>query len=190
MKFHAALTFALLFAATAFADAPGKNILQPCDAIVIGEKGSFHEAAGRHLYYGDQIRMEKHTFKLHEKVYELHCTPLKYDLNDDGITDYILQVAGTGNGTLFGKCDIYVYVSCPADAQPEIRFGHIVTGAKNQKFRFAYLNSYFGVRAIKNGSKVLLESVSRSEDNRSFIRHYYSFDRDGWMKQQFVTLDK
>lgn len=162
------------------------NLLKSCESSVIG-KTRYNDWLKRHFSYGEKIRIENHTFSLPEEVDEMHCSTFKTDLNLDGKSDYVLVVTGTGNGSLFGSCDIYLFVSCPESAEEGLSFGHFKRGANGQKFRYMHMPSY-GIKAIASGKEILLEGVSLSEDRRTFIRHYYSFDKDGWMKEVDVRL--
>lgn len=175
----------MLFASAEMLGA-GENLLKSCESSVIG-KTRYSDGLKRNFSYGKKIRIENHTFSLPEEVDEMDCSTFKADFNQDGKSDYVLFVAGTGNGRFFGMCDIYIFVSCPESAKEGVSFGHFKRGANGQKFRYMYMPSY-EIRAIASGRKILLEGVSLSEDRRTFIRHHYSFDKDGWMKEVDVRL--
>ena len=162
------------------------NLLKSCESSVIG-KTRYSEWLKRNFSYGEKIRIENHTFSLPQEVDEMHCNTFKADLNLDGKSDYVLVIAGTGNGRFLGSCDIYLFVSCPDHAEEGLSFGHFKYGANGQKFRYMHMPSY-GIKAIASGKEMLLEGVSLSEDRRTFIRHYYSFDKNGWMKEVDVRL--
>lgn len=168
------------------ATAAENDLLAPCDFSVDGES-YYSDFLERTFACGNKIVLEKHTFDLPDEVDEMHCSAFKADFNADGRMDYILQVAGTGNGRNFGLCDIYIFVSCPADAKEGMTYGHLETGADGGIFRYMYITSY-GIDAVKSDSRILLQGTTLSEDNRTFIEHYYSFDNDGWMKETAVRL--
>ena len=175
----------VLFASAVMLGAEG-NMLKSCESSVIG-KTRYSDWLKRNFSYGEKIRIENHTFSLPEEVDEIHCSTFKTDLNLDGKNDYVLVVAGTGNGSLFGRCDVYIFVSCSESAEEGLSFGHFKRGANGQKFRYMHMTSY-GIKAIASGKKIMLEGTSLSEDRRTLIRHYYSFDKDGWMKEVDVRL--
>lgn len=179
------LTFIILFVAIG-AFSADNNILQSCDLKVIG-KSRYSDWLKRNFSYGKKVCIENHTFSLPDEVDQMNCSTYKADLNNDQKSDYVLAVAGTGNGRFFGMCDIYIFVSCPKDSKEGISFGHIVKGANGQTFRYMYMPSY-GVKALKGRNIVLLEGVSLSEDRKTHIKHYYAFDKEGWAKEVKIRL--
>lgn len=162
------------------------TLLVPCEDFTVIGKSSYNEFAKQNLSCGKAVTFGKYRFSLSQEVDEFHCTPFKADLNNDGRTDYILQVAGPGNGRLFGLCDIYIFVSSPDNAKSWISFGHI-SESNGKKFRFFYMKSY-GIDAGKVNGRLLLKGTSLSGDCRTLIEHYYAFDKDGWMKEVAVKL--
>lgn len=167
----------------------GNDLLIPCNDFKVIGKSRYSDWQKCNFSYGEKIQFEKHIFSLPEEVDEIHCTPFKADFNADGKEDYILQVAGTGNGSNFGMCDIYIYVTCPEKAGDGLSYGHVVLGANGQKFRYMHMSSY-GISAARTGKRIILKGTSLSNDRRTRLIHYYSFDANGWMKEIAVQLLK
>lgn len=160
---------AVLFVSGVMFGAEG-NLLKSCASSVIG-KTWYSDWLKRNFSYRKEIRIENHTFSLPEEVDEMHCSTFKADLNLDGKSDYALVVTGPGNGSLFGRCDVHIFVSCPESAEEGLSFGHFKRGANGQKFRHMYMTSY-EINAIASGRKILLEGVSLSDDRRKHRRSF------------------
>jgi hypothetical protein len=167
----------------------GTGELREFDDISVIGKGEYNETFKRVFHTGEQVKIDGHILPLTLEADEMYTRGFGADLNQDGKKDYVVVLQGTGNGINMGLCDVFVFVSCPPGAEPGISSGHIVDGGKGVRFRFTCMASY-GVNAVKAGSRILLETTTLSEDRKTAIVHYFSFDRDAWMRQELVRLKR
>lgn len=84
------------------------SILPECDFVIEGE--ACHWGI-RTFHIGKLLHVDGKTFLLPEEVCELNASAWKADFNGDGKHDYLLSVAGMGNGKNFGNGVLYVFLS-------------------------------------------------------------------------------
>ena len=86
----------------------GTATLPECEFAIEGEP---YRWGGMTLHRGRILKIDGRTLELPDEVSEMHCKAWRADLNGDGEPDYILSVAGMGNGRNFGNGVLYIFLS-------------------------------------------------------------------------------
>ena len=86
----------------------GSATLPECDFAIRGEP---YQWEGRTFHIGKTLVINKRTLELPDEVCELNSCAWKADFNGDGAPDYVLSVAGMGNGRNFGNGTLYIFMS-------------------------------------------------------------------------------
>ena len=84
------------------------SALPECDFTIVGEACQWE---GRTFHVGRIVHIDGKKLTLPEEVCEMNCSAWKADFNGDGRNDYLLSVAGMGNGKNFGNGVLYIYLS-------------------------------------------------------------------------------
>lgn len=84
------------------------STLPECDFAIEGEASQWGD---RLFHTGKTLRIDGKTLILPEEVCEMNASAWKADLNGDGKHDYLLSVAGMGNGKNFGNGVLYIFLS-------------------------------------------------------------------------------
>ena len=98
----------LLLCAAAGLLAGCSSTLPECDFTIVGEVCQWE---GMTLHIGKTLCIDGKILSLPDEVSEMNCSAWKADLNGDGRNDYLLSVAGMGNGKNFGHGALYIYLS-------------------------------------------------------------------------------
>ena len=86
----------------------GTTMLPECEFAIKGESSEWE---GRTFHIGKTLVIDGRTLELPEDVCEMNSSAWKADFNGDGIPDYLLSVAGMGNGQNFGNGVLYIFLS-------------------------------------------------------------------------------
>ena len=100
----------LLLICTAAASLTGctSSALPECDFSIEGDALKWE---GSTFHIGKTLCVDGQKLVLPEKVNEMNCSAWKADFNGDGEPDYLLSVAGMGNGRNFGNGVLYIFLS-------------------------------------------------------------------------------
>ena len=98
----------LVFGAALLLAGCGTATLPECDFSIDGEACEWENQI---FHLGKTLRIDGKTFELPDEVCEMNCSAWRADFNGDGEPDYILSVAGMGNGRNFGNGTLYIFMS-------------------------------------------------------------------------------
>ena len=82
--------------------------LPECEFAIEGEPSKWE---GRTFHIGKTLEIDGRTLELPDEVCEINSSAWKADFNGDGKPDYLLSVAGMGNGRNFGDGVLYIFLS-------------------------------------------------------------------------------
>ena len=100
--------FLLFFCAALLLTGCGTATLPECEFAIKGESSEWE---GRTFHIGKTLVIDGRTLELPDEVCEMNSSAWKADFNGDGEPDYILSVAGMGNGKNFGNGVLYIFLS-------------------------------------------------------------------------------
>ena len=86
----------------------GTATLPECEFAIAGEPCEWE---GRTFHIGKTLVIDGRTLDLPEEVCEMNSSAWKADFDGDGEPDYLLSVAGMGNGRNFGNGVLYIVLS-------------------------------------------------------------------------------
>ena len=84
------------------------STLPECDFAIVGEACQWEN---RIFHIGKKLNIDGKNLSLPDEVCEVNAFAWKTDLNGDGKMDYLLSVAGMGNGKNFGNGVLYIFLS-------------------------------------------------------------------------------